>query len=65
MLALAVALVVLYELAVQVTGIHDKRALKRDRANALPDDQATPLEPTSNQLDLDTEPGTVTTRIRP
>jgi sec-independent protein translocase protein TatC len=65
MLALALALIVLYELAVQVTRIHDKRALKRDQAMALPDDQATPLEPTSDQFPPDTQPGTGTTRNRP
>jgi len=43
MLALAVALVLLYELSVQVTRIHDRRVAKRDARSALADDQATSL----------------------
>jgi sec-independent protein translocase protein TatC len=65
MLALAVALVVLYELAVQMTRIHDKRALKRTQATALADNQATPLGPPSDQLRPDSQPDTVATPTRP
>jgi sec-independent protein translocase protein TatC len=40
MLALAVALVLLYELSVQVTRVHDKRAMKRKSLGELPDNVA-------------------------
>src|SRR6476661_228662 len=43
MLALAIALVLLYELSVQVTRIHDKRAAKRQRLSELSDDEASAL----------------------
>ena len=59
MLALAVALILLYELSVQVTRIHDRRKAKRaalvglsdDQASALPDDLAGPAG-----LDEDVQP---------
>jgi sec-independent protein translocase protein TatC len=41
--ALAVALVLLYELSVQVTGIHDRRLARRQAVTALSDDQASAL----------------------
>jgi sec-independent protein translocase protein TatC len=43
MLALAVALILLYELSVQVTRVHDKRKAKREKLTELPDDQASAL----------------------
>jgi sec-independent protein translocase protein TatC len=43
MLALAIALVLLYELSVQVTRIHDRRAAKRQRLSELSDDEASAL----------------------
>ena len=43
MLALAVALVLLYELSVQVTRVHDKRKGKREQLTELSDDEASVL----------------------
>ena len=43
MLALAVALILLYELSVQVTGIHDRRKAKREALAELSDDEASAL----------------------
>jgi sec-independent protein translocase protein TatC len=47
MLALAMALILLYELSVQVTRIHDRRAGKRDKLAALADDEASALPETA------------------
>ena len=43
MLALAIALILLYELSVQVTRIHDRRAGKKARLAELADDEASAL----------------------
>ncbi|MET0967028.1 MAG: twin-arginine translocase subunit TatC, partial [Nakamurella sp.] len=43
MLALAVALILLYELSVQVTRVHDKRKAKREKLTELSDDEASAL----------------------
>ena len=43
MLALAIALILLYELSVQVTRIHDRRAAKKQRLTELADDEASAL----------------------
>ena len=52
--ALAAALIVLYELAVQVTRIHDKRAARRAAIAALSDDEPSALfEPSMTPLGSD------------
>ncbi len=60
MLALAVALVLLYEFAVQITRIHDKRAVKRARNGQLPDSAASRLDPPTGEHHLAAEPETAT-----
>jgi len=52
MLALAIALVLLYELSVQVTRIHDKRAAKRQRLSELSDDEASALPDAAAGADI-------------
>ena len=52
MLALAIALVLLYELSVQVTRIHDKRAAKRQRLSELSDDEASVLPDAAAGADI-------------
>jgi sec-independent protein translocase protein TatC len=56
--ALAIALILLYELSVQVTKIHDRRLAKRQANAALSDDQATPMSELGNDAgsDLLTQP---------
>jgi len=59
MLALAIALVLLYELSVQVTRVHDRRAGKRQRLAELGDDEASPLADVTTGpalLDRDVQP---------
>ncbi len=58
MLALAVALVLLYELSVQVTRIHDRRAARRAARSSLADDQASALPDASSGAvgDLEVQP---------
>lgn len=51
MLALAVALITLYELSVQVARIHDRRLARRRATDALPDDAPSILpDPDSNEV---------------
>jgi sec-independent protein translocase protein TatC len=48
--ALAIALILLYELSVQVTKIHDRRLAKRQANSALSDDQASPLSELAGEV---------------
>ena len=58
MLALAVALVLLYELSVQVTRVHDRRAARRAARSSIADDQASALPDASSGAvgDLEVQP---------
>jgi hypothetical protein len=56
MLALAMALILLYELSVQVTRIHDRRAAKREQFAELADDEASALPDTGPADDRDPVP---------
>jgi sec-independent protein translocase protein TatC len=61
MLALAIALILLYELSVQVTRVHDKRKAKREKLTELADDEASALpdvsgEPAAVDLDRQVQP---------
>ena len=49
MLALAIALILLYELSVQVTRIHDRRAPSGSRLAELADDEASALPDTARR----------------
>jgi len=66
--ALAAALIVLYELSVQITRIHDRHLAKHQTREALSDDQASP-PPTSaaeaDEMDLLIGPVTAATAISP
>ena len=48
----AIALVLLYELSVQVTRIHDRRAAKRQRLSELSDDEASLLPDAAAGADI-------------
>ena len=61
MLALAVSLGLLYELSVQVTRVHDRRARRRTADSELADDQATPLD----DLPTSTVSASADTRVQP
>nr|WP_199442241.1 twin-arginine translocase subunit TatC [Umezawaea beigongshangensis] len=67
MVALAVALAILFELAIQISRVHDRREAKKRRAegwDALPDDEAAPFDYTPSAVEEPAPAPTSTTTTR-
>jgi sec-independent protein translocase protein TatC len=65
MLAMAVPMIVLFEAAIQIARVVDKRRAKRDAIEGfhhLPDDEASPLDARPSSLDDAHDPGTTVPR---